>query len=113
MSNEFSIALNLGGIMKFGAITKYTGFHHEVWRSDGEKKKDEKSKRIRKPRVTNTNPAKKSKSGITMKCSNCHGIGHNKTKCPQPPTPMEIKHNCDTFFLKIHFLRVYNAGQKR
>ncbi|XP_048138911.1 uncharacterized protein LOC115751334 [Rhodamnia argentea] len=60
-------------------------------RSDGEKRKDEKSKRIRKPRITNTNPTKKSKAGVTMKCSNYHGIGHNRTKCPQPPTPVEIK----------------------
>ena len=56
-------------------------------RPNGEKKKDEKSKRIRKPRVTNTNPTKISKSGFTMKCSNCHGIGHNKTTCPQPLAP--------------------------
>ncbi|XP_056169688.1 uncharacterized protein LOC130138739 [Syzygium oleosum] len=56
-------------------------------RPNGEKKKDEKRKGIRKPRVTNTDPTKISKSGITMKCSNCHGIGHNKTTCPQPPAP--------------------------
>ncbi|XP_056175387.1 uncharacterized protein LOC115675634 isoform X3 [Syzygium oleosum] len=60
-------------------------------RPNGETKKDEKSKRIRKPRVTNTDPTKISKSGITMKCSNCHGIGHNKTTCPQPSAPLEIK----------------------
>ncbi|KAL3725982.1 hypothetical protein ACJRO7_030946 [Eucalyptus globulus] len=60
-------------------------------RSNGEKKKDEKSKRVRKPRVTNTDPTKISKSGITMKCSNCHGTGHNKATCPQPSAPIQIK----------------------